>query len=156
MIHCTFEDGNKASLRHAVADNLVIRGNEILLAKRVDKLLEGGKWGLLSGFMERDEDLEGTVRREIFEESGCEIKNLLLLGVNSRPDRPHEDRQNVAFVFICEVGEKTGMPDNESTEQKWFDFDALPPEEEIAFDHYKNIQNYLRYKKGEVQIPILD
>lgn len=31
MIGCTFENGNHASLRHVVVDNLVLQGDRILL-----------------------------------------------------------------------------------------------------------------------------
>ena len=63
-----------------------------------------------------------------------------------RPDRKGEDRQNVAFVFVCEPGEKTGKSDWESSEQKWFKLNNLPKESEIAFDHLQTINLYLKYK----------
>lgn len=155
MINCTFEDGGKVSLRHVNVDNIVIKDDKILMVHRVQKLLEGGKWGLVGGFVDRDETVKEAVEREIFEETGYRVKNITLLGLNDNPDRPHEDRQNIAFVFFCEAGVKEGSPDNESTEQKWFFLDSLPSKEEIAFDHFKNIQNYLRYKRGEIAIPLL-
>ncbi len=43
MIGCTFENGNHASLRHVVVDNLVLQGDRILLVKRAPALIEGGK-----------------------------------------------------------------------------------------------------------------
>jgi hypothetical protein len=42
-----------------------------------------------------------------------------LLRVNSRSDRPHEDRQNVAFDFVIEPIEKRGEPDAESSDVQW-------------------------------------
>lgn len=155
MISCSFENGHKTSLRHTVVDNIVIKNGQILLVKRIKEHLEGEKWGLVGGFVERDENLKEAVEREIFEETGYKVCDITLLGINDDPNRPHEDRQNIAFVFFCEALEKEGQPDKESTEQKWFSFDSLPPVEEIAFDHYKNIQNYLKYTKGEIQIPLL-
>ena len=56
-----------------------------------------------------------------------------LLTIIDKPDRPKEDLQNVAFVYFCTATEKTGKPDWESDEQRWFGWDALPPTEEIAF-----------------------
>lgn len=156
MISCTFEKGNEALLRHVVVDALVLRDERILLVKRADDLLEAGKWALVGGFVERDETLEQTVEREVFEETGYRVHDFLLLGMNANPDRPHEDRQNIAFVFVCIALEKEGEADDESTEQKWFDLEKLPPKEEIAFDHYKNIELYKKYRNGEVTIPVMN
>ncbi|MEK7571539.1 MAG: NUDIX hydrolase [Patescibacteria group bacterium] len=149
MITCAFENGNKASLRHVVVDILVIKDDRILLVKRTKKLLEGGKWALVGGFVDRDEDLKKAASREVFEESGYRIKNLELLHINQRPDRPHEDRQNISFVFVGTAGEKEGESDWEVDDQQWFSFEALPPQETIAFDHYEDIQQYLKQKRGE-------
>lgn len=146
MIKCTFENGNENSLRHAVVDNLVLKDGKILLVKRTGKILEGNKWGLVGGFVERDETLEGAVKREVTEETGWEVKNIKLLKINDSPNRPKEDRQNIAFVYTCEVTKKTGKADWESDEQKWFDFNDLPKEEEFAFDHLENIKFYLKNK----------
>jgi ADP-ribose pyrophosphatase YjhB (NUDIX family) len=60
MIICKFEDGGEAKLRHVVVDTLVLKDNKILLIKRTGKLLEGGKWGLLGGYVERDENIDSS------------------------------------------------------------------------------------------------
>ena len=147
MIHCQFENGNKASLRHAVVDVLILKEGKLLLIKRAEKLDEGGKWALVGGYVERDEELEETVTRETFEESGYRITDIQLLRINSNPNRPHEDRQNISFVHYCTALEKEGESDWEVTDQKWVSFDELPPKADIAFDHYEDIQAYLALKK---------
>jgi len=146
MITCKFEDGGEAKLRHVVVDTLVFKNNKILLIKRTGKLLEGGKWGLLGGYVERDETLKEAVAREVMEESGYKIKNIELLTIRDNPDRPKEDRQNIAFVFTCEALEKEGDSDWEVDDQKWFDLSDLPVKDEIAFDHYDDIKFYLDSK----------
>ena len=148
MISCTFEDGGKASLRHAVVDALVLKDSKVLLVKRTDKLLEGGKWGLIGGFVERDETAEKALSREVFEETGYRLKTINFFTIIDIPNRKNEDRQNIAFVYICEVGQKEGTPDKEATKQEWFDLDNLPKEEEIAFDHYQIINLYLKHKNN--------
>lgn len=148
MISCTFEDGGKASLRHAVVDALVLKDNKVLLVKRTDKLLEGRKWGLIGGFVERDETAEKALSREVFEETGYRLKTINFFTIIDIPNRKNEDRQNIAFVYICEVGQKEGIPDKESTRQEWFDLDNLPKEEEIAFDHFQTINLYLKNKNN--------
>ncbi|HSX08665.1 MAG TPA: NUDIX hydrolase [Candidatus Saccharimonadales bacterium] len=155
MINCTFENGNKASLRHVVVDVLVLQENKLLLVKRAGKLLEGGKWALVGGYAERDENLFQTAEREIQEETGYTVKNLTLLCMRHNPDRPHEDRQNIAFVFFCDAVAHTGESDWEVTEQKWYEFDALPDKDTIAFDHMKNIELYQQYKQNKITIPVM-
>lgn len=155
MITCNFEDGNKAKLRHVVVDVLVFKNNQILLEKRNIKLIEGGKWALVGGYMERDETIIDAVRRETLEETGYEIKNIKLLTIIDNPYRPGEDRQNISFVFICDASKKVGNSDWEVDDLKWFDLSNLPSKELIAFDHYQNIQLYQDFKLGKISLPYL-
>jgi ADP-ribose pyrophosphatase YjhB (NUDIX family) len=155
MIDCTFEDGGSAHLRHAVIDSLVLKDDKILLVKRTGKLLEGGKWGLVGGFVDRDETLMQAAAREILEETGWQVTSITLLTVNDQPDRPAEDRQNISFVYFCQAAEQTGTPDDESDDQQWFPLSALPPTETLAFDHADNIELYLKYCKEHMVLPII-
>ena len=154
MITCLFEDGAKASLRHTVVDTLVFKDSKLLMVKRAARMLQGGKWGLVGGYADRDETLVQAARREIMEETGWQVGDLTLLAVVDNPNRPKEDRQNIAFVYFCEATEKTGEPDDESDEQKWFAMDSLPPSEQIAFDHSDHIELYRRYTKEQFPLPL--
>lgn len=142
MLACTFENNHQTSLRHAVVDVLVLRERQILLVKRVGKILEGGKWALPGGYVERDETLFQAAAREVLEETGYQVSNLTLLTIRDNPDRPKEDRQNIAFVYYCQVAAKTGQADWEVSEQKWFNLDQLPEAATMAFDHLENIALY--------------
>lgn len=155
MITCAFEDGNQALLRHVVVDTIVCKDDQILLVKRTGKLLEGGKWGLVGGFVERDETIAQAVAREVHEETGWQIKELTLLRIKDDPNRPKEDRQNVAFVYFCTATEKTGEPDWESDDQQWFAWDKIPDDEAMAFDHAEEIALYRQYQRGGMAIPIV-
>lgn len=152
MINCIFEDGGKASLRHTVVDNIVIRDNKIILVKRTKGLLEAGKWALPAGFVDRDETLLDAAKREIFEETGWRVKDINLFRIKDSPSRPHEDRQNIAFVFLSFADKKEGEKDNESDEVKWFDLDNLP--NEIAFDHGDDIELYKKYLEEKFPLPM--
>lgn len=153
MIDCAFENGNKASLRHVVTQAIVEKDGKILLEKRAEHLLEGGKWGLPGGFLDRDETVEQGVLRELLEETGWTGKVIGLMYVNSDPARPKEDRQNIAFDFIVEPIEQVQQGDKESSEIAWFPLNNLPPKEMIAFDQDLTIHKYLSYKKTSFPIP---
>jgi len=143
MIHCFFESGTRALLRHVVVHAVVEKNGALLLVRRAAHLMEGGKWGLPGGFLDRDETLSQGVLRELREETGWEGAVASLLRVNSKPDRPHEDRQNVAFDFIITPHHKVGEPDAESTAVEWIPIEHLPPMDSLAFDHGETLTLYL-------------
>lgn len=155
MIACTFEDGGQAKLRHAVADVLVLKDDKILLIKRAGHLLEGGKWALAGGFMELDETIAQAASREVLEETGWQIKDLTLLEIIDDPNRPGEDRQNIVFVYFGTATEETGKPDQESDERRWFDWNELPADKDLAFDHADSIKLYLQYQQQKFDLPML-
>ncbi len=155
MIGCTFESGSRAALRHVVVHALVERNGALLLVRRAGHLLEGGKWGLPGGFLDRDETLSAGVLRELHEETGWDGRVVGLLRVNSRPDRPGEDRQNVAFDFVIAPLEKTGAPDAESSAVEWFPIERLPDLDDLAFDHGDTIRAYLDSRRGPITAPTL-
>lgn len=159
MITCYFENNNKANLRHVTVDAIVVKNNRILLEKRGalngKPILESGKWALPGGFMERNENLIEATKREVLEECGWEIDNLILFKINDRPDRPKEDRQNVSMIFVANAVRQTGSSDEEAVDVMWIDLDKLPPEDEFAFDHFNNIKLYIKYLKEDFPIPLL-
>lgn len=156
MITCYFENGKPAyngTLRHAVVDGMLIKDGKILLVKRAEHLLEGGKWALVGGFVDPGETIVEALRREIMEEVGWEIAEPSLMQINDNPNRPNEQgRQNISFVFICEAMQQTGSPDDESTDQQWFDLNDLP---ELAFDHIEYITLYKKHSEELQSLPIL-
>lgn len=154
MINCIFENGNQASLRHITVGCLVLRGDQVLLVKRAEGLIAAGKWGQLGGFMDRGETIEQAAVRETKEESGWDVTNLRLFRINDDPDRPNEDRQNVEFVFLADAVAKTGEPDWESAEVRWFSLDALPAKEDVAFDHHENLLYYKEWYGRPFTLPI--
>lgn len=144
MISCYFEKSKTpVYLRHVVVDMLVIEGNKILLVKRAGPWVETGKWALPGGFLDRDETSREAAVREVKEETGYESEVIKLFTVNDSPRRPHEqNRQNVALVYLMKPLKKLGDHDHEISETKWFALDALPPAEDMAFDHLETIKLY--------------
>lgn len=161
MITCYFENKNKAlgGLRHVTVNAIVMHNGKILMGKRGtvrgEKMEEWGKWGLLGGYFDRDETLVQAIKREVLEESGCEIDNLTLFRINDIPNRPKEDRQNVDIVFIANLVKQTSLHDEEVSKLEWFPLEHLPPLEEIAFDHGENILLYKKYLKKNHSLPLL-
>ena len=153
MITCTFENGNTANLRHVVVDTLVLLDDKILLVKRANKLLEGGKWALPGGYMDRDETATKATAREVFEETGYRVSALTLLTIIDHPRRRNETRQNISLVYFCTALEKEGSSDWEVEDQQWFDLNKLPDDEQIAFDHAEMIALYKRWAEKKFALP---
>jgi ADP-ribose pyrophosphatase YjhB (NUDIX family) len=93
--------------------------------------------------------------RELREETGWEGQIVRLLRINSRPDRPREDRQNVAFDFVIAPLRLVGKPDDESSDVQWVRIDELPPLDSMAFDHGDTIGVYLESRGRSASGPIL-
>lgn len=159
MIICTFEDGGKAKLRHVVVHAIVEKYGALLLGKRAGSILESGKWGLPSGFMDRDETAGQCIVRELLEETGWECEVVSLFRINTNPSRPHEDRQNISIEFICKAIQKVGEGDHENSKVEWIPIDNLIPPKSaswrIAFDHGESIQLYLQHRKSPFTLPLL-
>ncbi|MBI5619484.1 NUDIX hydrolase [Candidatus Gottesmanbacteria bacterium] len=156
MIICTFENGKMARLRHVVVHAIVEKDGALLLEKRSGDLLESGKWGLPSGFLERDETASQCVIRELEEETGWTGEVIALFRVNTKPNRPAEDRQNVALEFLVKPIKKIGVPDHESSKVEWIAIDKLLPFDQFAFDHGESIEFYLKYRNAPFAIPIVE
>lgn len=153
MINCTFENGGRASLRHVVVHAVVEKDGALLLVRRAPHLLEGDKWGLPGGFLDRDESLSDGVLRELREETGWDGQVSALLRINSSPDRPGEDRQNVALDFVVTPLQRIGEPDEESSAVEWVPIDRLPPLHTLAFDHGDTVHLYLASRGKFGQAP---
>jgi len=155
MITCAFENGNKALLRHVVVHMIVEKDGALLLEKRSGPILESGKWGLPAGFLERDETAEECALRELREETGWIGEVEKLFKINTRPDRPHEDRQNVTLEFIVKPIQQVGEKDWESSKVEWIAIDKLLPFDAFAFDHGETIRSYVEYRKHPFPLPII-
>lgn len=155
MIICKFEDGGEAKLRHVVVHCIVERDGELLLGKRTGDVLESGKWALIGGFLERGETATQCAVRELLEETGWRGEVITLFRINTNPDRPHEDRQNIAIEFIMRVMEKVGGQDWENSKVEWIPIDKLLAFDQFAFDHGETIKLYLEYRKKKLQLPLL-
>jgi 8-oxo-dGTP diphosphatase len=156
MIKCILESGKEVSLRHVTVDALVVQDSKILLVKRAENsLLEGGKYALPGGYVDRNENLEQAIKRELNEETGYEVLDVILFRINDNPHRKGEDRQNIDFVYLVKNVKKVSESDDEVSEVKWFELDHLPIEDKFAFDHYENIKMYLNYLSNPLNLPIM-
>lgn len=155
MINCEFENGNKANLRHLTCD-VVLRDEQgrLLLARRAEWMVEGGKWGIPGGFMDRDENTRQAAMREVLEETGYECSELRLMAICDDPKRNADIRQNVTVVFAGLAGRQVAETDGEVTEMEWFAIDELPPVDQLAFDHALLIDLWKKFEREPWDYPV--
>lgn len=99
---------------------LIRKDNEILLARKANFL--PNVYGLIAGFVEVGESLEETVRREVYEEVGLQVKNIQYF--DSQP-WPFPDSLMIAFTADYDSGEIT-LRDGELEAAAWYTADNLP------------------------------
>lgn len=94
--------------------------NRYLLLKRSDYVQEPNTWGIISGKLDDDENVEEAVKRETEEETGFELNNLI-------PAFVFKSNNFVFHNFISITKEEFEPTLNwENTDYGWFDFNEFP------------------------------
>jgi ADP-ribose pyrophosphatase YjhB (NUDIX family) len=105
---------------------------------------KGSGWGIPGGFLNRGEQPEEGLRRELCEEADVELEEAELAFV-----RTHEKPQQVEIIFRCRarhasVGE---LQSGEIRSTEWFELTALP--DELSRDQRRLIKRALKTVANE-------
>lgn len=111
----------------------VEKGGKILLARHTYRNQD--IYACIAGFMEAGESAEEAVHREVFEETGLKIKNLVYRGSQSWP---FPDQLMLGFTAEWESGELQ-LQKEEIAEAKWFDPGNCPASPKPGSIAYKLI-----------------
>ena len=120
---------------------------EILLIQRLDPPFKD-MWALPGGFMEMEETLEETARRELMEETSIRAGELIRFDTYDKPGRDPRGR-TITQVFVMIWKEEMGRPKagSDAANLQWFGLNDLP---ELAFDHQQIVNDVLRMiKEGD-------
>ncbi len=115
---------------------LVQDGERVLLTRK--SFWPPGRYGLVAGFVDQGESLEGAVRREVREEVGVEIRDLTYI---TSQYWPYPSQLMVGFTAAYAGGE-VRVNHEELEDAHWFsvhELPNLPPKVSIArflLDHY--------------------
>ncbi len=105
--------------------------SEILLIERKNEPHKN-EWALPGGFIEMEEDLVDSAKRELEEETGLigiELKQLATFGAPGRDPRG----RNITIVFWGECDEVPRIKAGDDAKKaEWFGINKLP---KLAFDH---------------------
>lgn len=110
------------------------RTTEVLLVRRKKPPFQGA-WVLPGGFIEMDERLEDSARRELQEETGIErLASLWPLGAYGDPGRDPRGRTiTVAFVGTVRAADSAPRAGDDAADARWHAVTALP--RALGFDH---------------------
>jgi ADP-ribose pyrophosphatase YjhB (NUDIX family) len=130
------------------------KDGKFLLAKRsLKELHKPGVWSLPGGKVEGEKEepniLQKTLKKEIKEEVGVEITNVIDLIYNNsfkRVDGAHV----ISLIFLCHYKSGYAKPLEETAEVRWFTLEELKrfnEAEDFLREEIKELVNYMKNKK---------
>ncbi len=127
------EKSKYPNLRQATL-SFLIKDGEVLLALK-KRGFGVGKWNGTGGKPNDNEIIEDTARREVKEEIGVEVKNIIKMGIVDFyfENKPEWSQQVV--VYIVDIWD--GVPtETEEMAPKWFKFEDVPYDQMWEDDQY--------------------
>ncbi len=121
-------------------DGAIIRDGKILLIRRINNPFKN-RWALPGGYVEYDEKVEDAAIREVLEETGLKVEIEKLFSVYSDPDRDPRGH-TVTIVFFMNILNGILKSGDDASDARFFELKKLP---ELAFDHYKIINDIIRW-----------
>ena len=133
--------------RPAVTIDIVVFSDDaldVLLIQRKHPPFEG-HWALPGGFIEMEEPLETSARRELEEETGVTDVALTEVGAFGAPSRDPRGRViTIAYATVVEKSTVNVKAGSDASAVGWFLNTDLP---KLAFDHSEIIQKALETLK---------
>ena len=128
-------------LRINVVAGIIINQNKILIGKRKDKDIGGGKWEFPGGKIEVGETNNEALERELYEELGISVK----IG-KELMNYEHMFKTTIYNISFMEIIDYDGeIRNNAHSEIKWIKFSNLPEYDFISGDD-RFIQSLLKSK----------
>ena len=120
---------------------IVINQNKILIGKRKDEDIGGGKWEFPGGKIEIGETISKALERELYEELGISVK----IG-KELMNYEHVFKTTIYNITFMEIIDYEGeIRNNAHSEIKWVKFSNLPEYDFISGDD-RFIQSLIKSK----------
>jgi 8-oxo-dGTP diphosphatase len=133
----------KVKLRPKVGVGVLVKnGGNIILLKRKESHGRG-TWCPPGGHLEWGESLEDCAKREVKEESGCQIKNIEFLAVTN--DFFQKENKHYLTVFMVAdyaSGNLAVCEKDKASDIKWFKKESLPRPLFLPLDNLLKSKSY--------------
>lgn len=132
----------------STTDVIVEKRGKILLVLRGAEPHKG-RLALPGGYVNFGENVESAAVREAKEETGLDVRLKCILGVYSDPKREpnYPEYYCVTTIFIAEIIGGELKAGDDAKEARFHDIEKIK-KVDMAFDHYKIIQDYLKWKEN--------
>jgi ADP-ribose pyrophosphatase YjhB (NUDIX family) len=124
---------------------IVTSDGKIVLAKRIQGIVGGGKWHLPGGRVQFKETLETTLKRVALAKTNLKVKLFYpslkesLVGIYDDPER--DPREHViSITFLCKIADGETKPGTKVDAVNSFS-EVETKSLEIAFDHNKTVKD---------------
>jgi 8-oxo-dGTP diphosphatase len=109
--------------RFQVTAGAVVTNEEgrVLLLKHIFR--PGSGWGIPGGFLEKNEQPEEAIRRELREETGLELESCEIAFIRSL-----RNISRIEIIYRCHARGEAAPRDYEIKSAEWFALDRLPSE----------------------------
>lgn len=124
-------------------DILILFNNKLVLIKRGKEPFKDS-FAIPGGFVEYGETVESAAIREAKEETDLEVAELSLLGIYSDPNR--DPRGHTISIVFHSKGIGIPKAGSDAKELFLFELDKVP--DNLAFDHNKIIQDFMKLFRG--------
>ena len=120
------EDSTGVHDFRTVVKALITNRGKILIGKKEER--EGhpiiGEWHILGGHLEKGEQVEDAIKREVKEETGLDVEVHQVVDVMSFAWE-NEKNDSLQIVFHCEAERREEEPLDDLTELKWVSPDEI-------------------------------
>lgn len=144
------ERGKVQWISRSVAVVAVVKWQDkFLVVKRGPAVSNPNKWCVPCGYLDWDESANECVVREVYEESGLDLRNYDVTGLEQPYELVTEPgvnwKQDIAIHFLVTINSETEpvtdyskVDDEETLDIKWITVDELP-NYKFAFNHDKRV-----------------
>lgn len=152
-------DGNEVWISRSVVIVALIKWNEhVLIVKRADNenITMCGHWCMPCGYIDWNETIEEAVVREVYEETGIDIREHQHSGLNlvEVVSQPYGRKQDISFHYIVEMDgtkdipefDKTVLNIEETVDVRWVEWSQVE-HMNFAFNHdFRIVAKFLNEK----------
>jgi ADP-ribose pyrophosphatase YjhB (NUDIX family) len=153
-----FQESYLGRLRAIVGERLLLLPGARIVIERADghillqRRADFGVWGVPGGIPEQGEDVESSVIREVFEETGLRVSDIRPFGYADNPEfetirypNGHVCQYFSLLVYTTCFEGTLGGSDGESLELRWTDPESLPT---MLPNMRRTVSAYLSFKRS--------